>query len=105
MLIKDKFRRHTLRNITERVYYNPLTTLDFDDLGSTVWHTAVIDESGYTTPLCGVDDGILINSEEVAAANATLQVASFSKIGDLLSNFLAHILDDHVVHWNVLHGI
>jgi len=95
----------TLRNITERVNDNPLTTLDFDDLGSTVWHTAMIDEPGNTAPLCGVDDGIFINSEEVAASNAALQVSSFSKIGDLLSNFLANILNDHVVHWNVLHGI
>jgi len=94
-----------LRNITERVYDNPFAALNFDDLGRTVGHTAVIDESGYAASLCGVDDGIFINSEEVTAPNAALQISSFSKISDLLSNLLAHILDDHVVHRNILHGV
>lgn len=65
----------------------------------------MIDESRNSSSLCGIDDGVLVDSEEITAADSALQVSSFSHIGNLLTHFLSDILDDHVIGSDVFLGI
>lgn len=57
----------------------------------------MIDKTCDSTSFGGINDGVLINSEEITAANSTLEISSFSHVGDLLPDFLTHIFNDHVI--------
>ena len=65
----------------------------------------MVDESRNATLLGCVDDSIVINTKQITASNATLEVTILANFGDLLSNLLSDILDDHVVLCNVLHSV
>lgn len=55
--------------------------------------------------LRGVDDGVFVDPEEIAATDPALEVLSFSHIRHLLPDLLAHVFDDHVIGSDVLHRI
>src|SRR4051812_45873419 len=95
----------TLSNISESIDDDALAPFHLDDLGRAVRHTAVIDEPSYATLLGCIDDRVVIDPEEVAAADAALKISMLSEICNLLPHFLADILDNHVVLGDVLHGV
>lgn len=59
------------------------------DVRLTTYVAAVVDESGKVAALGGVDDGVVVDAEHVAAADALLLVA-----------FLPHVRD----HLKEIHG-
>lgn len=93
-------------------------------------HSAtVVDESRQVPTLSGVDDCVVVHSEQVAAPDALLRVPLLSIVGDHLhtphtghsltgvrtgsgregpgthlSDVLTHILDDHLISSDGLHG-
>lgn len=46
---------------------DPGTAMELHDAGNTVWAAAVVDVSGQPTLLCGINDMVLIDLEEVAS--------------------------------------
>jgi len=92
-------------DISQCIDDNSFALVHRDDLSRAVGHTTVVDEPSNTTLLRCIHDGILIDSEEVTASNSALEITVLTKICDLLSDFLTNVLDDHVIHSNVLHGI
>jgi hypothetical protein len=95
----------TLPNIPQGVDDNTLCVVYADNLGCTVWCTAVVDKTSNTTHLCRIDDRILVNTEEVTGSDTLLVVSHLAQICNALSDLLADILDDHVVGCNVLLSI
>jgi len=98
-------RQYTLPNVPQGVDDNPLAPFHLDNLGCAIWVTAMVDEARNATTLGGVDYSVFVNPEEIAASDAALQVLSFPHVGHLLSDFLTHILNNHVVGSNVFHCI
>lgn len=96
---------HTSLDVSERVNHNTFTAIDLDDLGGTIGRAAMIDEPRNSTPLRRINDRILINSEQITAANPTLEISSFSHIGNLLPNLFTNILDNHVIGRDILLGV
>ena len=92
-------------NVAECVNDNPLTALNLDDLGCTVWHATVIDETCDTSLLRRVYHSAVVDSEQVTTADAAFKIALLSDFRNLLSNLLANILNNHVVLGDVLHGV
>ena len=64
----------------------------------------VVDEAGEVAAHGGVDDGVVIDAEEVAAADAHGLVGLLPDIRHLLADYFSNVLDDHVVAVDVLHG-
>ena len=95
----------TLSNVAESIDNNPLAALDFDDFRCAVRHAAMVDEPCDAALLGCVDDGILVNAEEVTAANAALEVSPLAQFGNLLADLLTDVLDNHVVLVDVFHGV
>src|ERR1700733_4380006 len=62
-------------------------------------------EPCYSAFLRGINEGIFIDPEEVTASNSTLEISILSEISNLLSDFLTHILDNHIIHGYVFHGV
>lgn len=46
--------------------------------------TAVVNESGYVSTFGGINDGLLINSEHVAASNAAALITLLSQVSNYL---------------------
>lgn len=46
--------------------------------------TAVVNESGYVSTFGGINDGLLINSEHVAASNAAVLITLLSQVSNYL---------------------
>lgn len=86
------------------VDHNLLLGLYGDDLGVTIRSAAVVDESCQVATLGGVYDGVVVHSEQVAAADALLCVTLLSIVSHHLSDVLTHILYDHLIRRNGLHG-
>ena len=66
--------------------------------------TAVVDEAGHVPIPGGIDDVIVIHSEEVAAPDARCLVPPLSLVGHRLSHDLSHVLYDHLISCYVLDG-
>lgn len=54
----------------------------------------MIDETGKVATLCGVDDGVVVNAEHVAAADALFLVAFLPHVCDHLKTDDCHTLWD-----------
>lgn len=98
-------RKLTSVYVSQRIYDNSLAPIHSDDLGCAIWRAAMVDESCDSATFCGIDNRILINAEQIAASNATLQVSPLSHIGNLLSDLLTDIFNNHVVGRNVLFSV
>ena len=88
---------HTSFDVPECVNHNTLTTINLDDLGSTVRRTAVIDEPGNSTSFGRVDDRILVNTEQITTTNSALEIPALAHICHLLTHFFTDVFDDHIV--------
>lgn len=53
----------TLTDVSQSIDDNSLRTFDFDDLGSTIWIAAVIDETSDAAALCCVNHGVFVDPE------------------------------------------
>ena len=65
--------------------------------------TAVVDEASKVSIVSGVNDIVMVHTEEIAAADASCLVASFPLVCHMLSNDLPHVLNDHLIGRNGLH--
>ena len=95
----------TLCNVTQGIDDDALAALNLDNLGRAIWHATMVDEPCDATFLGRVDDGVVVDSEEITAANTALKVSIFAKLSNLLTNLLADVLNDHLVFGNVLHRV
>lgn len=66
--------------------------------------TTMVDESSKVSIVSGVNDVVMVHAEEITAANASCLIASFPLVCYWLSNHLPHILNDHLICSNGLHG-
>ncbi len=62
----------------------------------------MVDEAGDATLLGRVDDRVLVDTEQVTAAHALLEVSHLANLRNLLADLLANVLDDHVVFVDIL---
>ena len=62
-----------------------------NDLGDAVGIATVVDESRETTHSCGVNDSIVVKTEEIAAAHPELLVLTLAVIGDVLPDDLSDV--------------
>jgi hypothetical protein len=95
----------TFFDIAQGIDDDTLCAFDLDDLGGAIGGARVINEPSDATLLGGVDDGVLIDTEEVAASDTALHIFLLPHVCHLLSNNLSNVLDDHVVCRDVLHGV
>ena len=65
----------------------------------------MVDESSNAPSLRGIDDRVLVDPEQVAAADAALQVLPLSHVCYLLTDLFPNVFDYHVVSGNIFHGI
>lgn len=68
-----------------------------DDLGVAVGLAGVVDEASDGAPPGGVDDGVLVDAEEIGRANALLLVLALTIISQALANDFTDVLDHHLV--------
>lgn len=65
----------------------------------------MVDKPGQVTTLCGIDDAAGVDPEEVTAPDSHLLVVRLPLVCDALPDALAHVLDDHLIRSDVLHGV
>lgn len=95
----------TPRNVLERIYDDALGTFHPDDLGRTIRVAAVIDESCDSTLFRGIDHSVFVDSEEIGTSHALPVISDFADVGNGLTDFFAHVFDDHLVHGDVLFSV
>lgn len=96
---------HTSFNVPERINDDALTPIDLDDLGRTVWRTAVVDESRNTTALRSVNHRILIDTEKVTTADSALEIPALAHVRHLLPYLFTDVLNDHIISSDILLGV
>lgn len=65
---------------------------------------AVVNEACKVAALGGVDDGVMVYPEHVAAPDAFILIPFLPHVRNHLADVLAHVLNDHLVSSNGLHG-
>jgi len=65
----------------------------------------MVDKPGYTTRLGSVDNGRIVNAEEVGTADATLEILLLPHVCYLLSDDFTNVFDNHVAGRDVLHRV
>ena len=68
----------TLVDLLHSIDDDPLGAFHFDNLCRAIGHAGMIDESSYAPLFGSVDDRVLVDSEQVATADALLVVDFFS---------------------------
>ena len=56
----------------------------------------MVDEAGEVAIASSINDGVAVDTEQVAAANADGFVSFLAEVGDCLPYHLAHVLDHHL---------
>ena len=67
------------------------------ELEQNTYITTVVDEARQIAERGGVDDGLVVNPEHVAAADPAVLVAALPQVSHRLADHLAHVLDHHLV--------
>ena len=67
-----------------------------DDLCCAVGIATVIQVASLASKECGIDDILLVESEHVAVTNALVLVSLLSLVCDLVTDYLAHVLDHDI---------
>lgn len=57
----------------------------------------MVDETGEVAALGGINDGVMVDAEEVAAANANCFVFLLAHVSDRLTHHITHVLDNHLL--------
>lgn len=83
---------------------NFLLGLHRDHLGVTVGVTAVINEPCKVAALGGVNDGVVVYPEHVAATDAFVLIPFLPHVCNHLADVLTHVLNDHLIGGDGLHG-
>ena len=64
----------------------------------------MVDEARHVAVLRRVYDGVVVDAEQVAAAEPHRLVLLLALVGDRLPDHLTHVLDDHLVGGDRLEG-
>jgi len=91
-----------LFDISQRIDNDPLRPIHPNNLRCTVWHARMVDEACNAALLRSVNDCILVDAEQVAAADALFLVYLLAEICNALANLLAYVLNNHVLSANIL---
>lgn len=92
----------TSQQVSPRVQANLFLAIDRNNFGMTIRLARVVDESGQVAAGGCVDDGVAVDAEQVAAADALGFVQFLAVIGHTLTHNFPNVLNDNVVCGNVL---
>lgn len=79
---------------------NLLLAIDRDDARRAVRDAAVVDQATEIALLGRVHDQVVVDSEQVAAADALALILLLATVCDLSPDHLADVLDDHLAAWD-----
>lgn len=95
----------TLADVSQRIDDNSLGAFHFDDLSSAIWCAAMVDEPGNAASFCGINNSVLIDSKQITASDAALEVMPLPHVGNLLADLFTDVLNNHVVGCNIFHSV
>ena len=81
-----------------------LLAVHSDDLCCAVGVATVVQVASLTSKECRIDDVLLVESEHVAVADALVLVSLLSLVCNLVTDYLAHVLDHNIFWLEIFQG-